>query len=892
MDRKRKYFGERPPRMAAWMLRLMLRGERGESVCGDLEEEWREQIRRGGKRAARKWFWRCAWQSIAGTRAVAPMTEDALQRKRDRGGFMENILQDVRYALRGLRKSPGFTLVAILTLAIGIGANTAIFTVVEAALLRALPYRDSSRVVHLFETQKQSGPGQFSYLDYTDVRAGAKSFENVAAYGFFRASYGGAEGSEILSGGRVSANFFPTLGVEPVLGRGFSPEEDQVGRERGVVLLTHRLWQRKFGGDPKVIGQTVRLSGSPLTIIGVLPANFHFARLGDPEMFVTLSPPQNLAGRRFTHFMWTIARLREGVTLEQAKGELQFLARQREQVDTRWHKDTGIDAVPIREAISGSIEPLLKGLLAAVGAVLLIACANVANMLLARATGRQREVGIRVALGASRGRLVRQFLTESLLLSLLGGAIGLLWAGWGVRAMLAVVPAARMQAFPFLKNLEIHSGVLGFTFALCLVTGVVFGLAPSLRASSQVAERLKEGGRGSTARKRLGQAFVVAEVALALVLVTVAGLLTRSLMQLIHVNPGFDTANLLIVGVNAPPARYDNDAKVEAYWRQVTGRIESLPGVKGVAKIDRLPLVGSGNTGTPSMVGRPAATQSTPSAQLRSISINYFQVMGIPLLTGRNFAETDRAESPLVIMVNKQLADDIFPGEELLGKRVTFAFTPGRDFEIVGVVDNENVTDLDARTKPVLYFPESQGWSTSMNLLVRTLNDPQGIVQAARTEIHAVNPETTISGVITMENLIGNSTPVFMRRYPLMLIGAFAGVALLLAAIGIYGVMAYAVSQRSQEIGIRMAVGARPADVFLLVLKEGFVLATVGVAAGLLASMAVTKFVAAFLFRTATTDALSFSASALTLTLVALLACYLPARRAAGVDPLVALRHE
>ena len=808
---------------------------------------------------------------------------------------MESLWQDLRYAVRGLAKSPGFTAVAVLTLALGIGANTVIFTVVDGALLRGLPYRDPGRIVHVWEGTSQESARQFSYLDYLDVRDRTRTFSDVAAYGFYGAALEAPGGGVLLGGGRVSANFFETLGVQPLLGRTFRADEDQVGRPRDAVILTYETWQSRFGGDPGVIGRSIRLTGQPFTVIGITPRGFHFAPLRDPEIFVTLSPGAELAARRQSHFMWTIARLKPATTLEQANADLRTIAEQRAKEDPRWHKDTSMNAQPLREAIIGDVRPLVLGLLGAVSVVLLIACVNVANMLLARSTGRLREVGIRIALGASRGRLVKQFLAESVLLSLLGGAAALLWAGWGLRVMIAAIPASQLARFPFLQGLGLHWGVLSFTFGVCLLTGVLFGLAPALRSTQgAIAERVKDGGRSATARGGLRGLLVVVEVAMALVLVTAAGLLGRSVFNLMNANSGFDTKNLLTARTDVSPQRFDTPEKLQGFFSQLEARVSALPGVRGVAFVDRLPLVGgSGNTGTPSIVGRPDSTGETLGVQMRTISCGYFRVMGIPLIGGRTFAETDRAGAPLVVAVNQSFVNHFFPNEEALGQRLTFSFMAGTPpLEIVGVVRDENVGDLGATPTPVLYFPMAQDGSPSMNMIVRTEMDPRALAAALPSEIRAVEPAALLRNVRTLEAVIAVSPAAFSRRYPLMLLGSFAFVGLVLACVGLYGVMACTVTQRTAEMGIRMAIGAQPSDVLKLVLKQGMGLALVGVALGCLGAFAITPLLGRLLFRTGAADPLTFAGAALTLTLVALLACVIPARRAARVDPLVALRHE
>jgi putative ABC transport system permease protein len=804
---------------------------------------------------------------------------------------LDALVSDVRYAARGLTKSKAFSLVAVTTLGLGIGANSAVFTVVNAVLLKGLPYRDADRLVHIWETEPRQQMRQVSFPDFKDVRDGATSFESVAGYAFEGFTLKTAEGSERLNAARVSANFFTTLGVEPKLGRSFRPEEDQPLLQRDVVLISHGFWQRRFGGDPAIVGRVLTLSGAPLTVIGVLPEDFHFARLGEPDLFATLSPGQAAVERRFMHWMWAFGRLREGVTPETASAELASIAVARAKLDQQWHKETGLRVMSLREALVGPIRPLVLGLFAAVAAVLLIACANVANMLLARAMSRKREIGIRVALGASRSRIVAQFLTESVVLSLAGGALGLLWAGSGVRAMVAAIPANQLATLPFLKGLQVEPGILAFTFAVCLGTGLLFGLMPALRTSgARVIDSLKDGSRGSSGRQRLRSALVVSEIAIALSLVAATGLLGRSLSRLLDVNPGFETRDLVTARIVIPATGYNTPEKIEAFFEQWQSRIEALPGVAGAAFVDLLPLTGSGTTGTPSVVGRPGDSTS-PDANLRTVGENYFHVMRLPCISGRVFAPTDRMKAPRVAVVNRAFVDDVLKGGEAVGQRITFAFNDGA-LEIVGVVANENVGLPDARVRPVVYFPRRQQGGVSTSVVVRGHSDLRALAGALRSETLAMEPDAIVTAVRTMEEIIAASPATFLRRYPLLILSCFAVLALMLASIGIYGVMSLSVRERTNEIGIRMALGAPSSNVLRLVMKQGLILALLGIATGLATGLAGSRLLASALFEIKATDPVAFGASAVILMVVAAAACWIPARRAARVDPLTAVRHE
>lgn len=808
---------------------------------------------------------------------------------------MRNVLSwvasDIRYGLRGLAKAPAFTIVAGVTLGLGIGANSAVFTVVNAVLLKGLPYRDADRLVHIFETEPRQQARQVSFPDFRDVRDQSVTLASVAGYAGDGVVLKTTEGSERLNSARVSANFFSTLGVKPALGRTFLPEEDQPLRPREAVLITDGLWRRRFGADPRVVGRPLILNGAPETVIGVLPRGFHFARLGDPEVFRTLSPDQKAVERRYTHWMSAIGRLRDGVSLDAANAELGSIANSRALADPQWHKATGLRVVALREALVGPIRPLILGLFAAVTAVLLVACANVANMLLARAMSRKREVAIRLAVGAGRNRIVAQFLTESLLLSLMGGALGLLWAGWGVRALVAAIPANLATSLPFLKTLDVDPGVLGFTFAMCVATGLLFGLLPAFRSSDfGVVDSLKAGAQGSSVRQRLRSGLVVLEIAIALFLVAATGLLGRSLTRLLEVDPGFAMEGLTTARIAVPASVYDTPEKVIAFFERWQLRVRALPGVKGVALVDRLPLLGPGNTGTPSIKGAPG-NSTAPDADLRTVSASYFDVMGLPVTAGRGFSDADRPEAPPVVIVNRAFVEQVLAGREAVGQSVGFAFIKG-SLEVVGVVADERAGALDAAVRPVLYFPWSQDSGTAMSAVIRVKGDPKALMAALGPESRSLEPDVVVNGVRTMNDLVASSPAAFLRSYPLLVLGCFAGLALILASIGIYGVMSLTVGERTNEIGIRMAMGAQSGDVLRLFLGRGLVLALLGVTLGVVASLAGTRLLTAALFETPPTDPLVFSAASAVLIAVAALACSVPAWRASRVDPLLAVRHD
>jgi putative ABC transport system permease protein len=812
---------------------------------------------------------------------------------------MTTLLQDMRYAVRTLLRQLGFAAVAVLTLALGIGANTAIFSVIDAALLRPPPYREPERLVHLWEAKRSRDFEQreASYPDFLDWRAqGSEVFEGLAGYTARPFTLTEAGEATRTRGAAVTANFFELLGANAAAGRTFVGGEDGLEGKR-VAVISHGLWRRRFGGDPGVVGRAVTLDGQAYTVVGVLPADFNFALLGDTEVWTPLTPPPAVAARRYQHWVKVIGRLKQGVTLEGAQAHLATVASRIERDDPGAHAGVSLRAVPLQEEFVGSVRPVLFVLLGAVGFVLLIACTNVANLLLARAAARQKEVAIRTALGASRWRVVRQLLTESVLLSLAGGAAGLVLALWGVDALVALIPASQLMQMPYLQSLSLSREVLLFATGLSLLTGVLFGLTPALSASrADLQGALKEGGRSTVSRggRRLRDLLVVAEVALALVLLVGAGLLLKSLVTMLRVDPGFDPRGLLTLRVALPPARYKEGDQATRFYEEALRRVSTVPGVRGAALTSNLPLAGDGGTGTPQIVGRSTPDSELTEAHLRTVSANYFEVLGVPLVKGRSFSERDDAKAPPVLLVNKTFAERVFPGEDPLGRRVTFKFTGDTQYEIAGVVGDEKVTTLDARTTPVIYFHSRQDSSfDSAALVLRTdAADPLTLAAAVRGEVRALDPEVPVYAVQTLEQLVAGSRSTFVRRYPAYLTGVFACVALLLALVGIYGVVSYSVAQRTHEIAVRVALGARTRDVLRLVLGHGLLLALGGIALGALGALALTRLISGLLFGVSAADPTVYGLVALLLAAVALLACLVPARRATKVDPIVALRYE
>lgn len=803
-------------------------------------------------------------------------------------------MQNLRYALRTLLKQPGFALIALATIALGIGANTAVFTVVNATLAHGLPYREPEQLVHLWERtpQQDFSRRESSYPDYLDLRQ-SQALAGVAAYAGCQMILQGSATQEPLPCARVSANFFSLLGVEPTLGRTFQNEEDQLGAAK-VLLLTYNAWQQRFGGAPNVIGQTLRISDEPWTVIGVLPASFHFAPRGAAEFWAPLTPDENRRQRRGMHWVKVIGRLKGDHGQAQAQAELQTISQRIAGQFPESHANTTIFLEPLQQEVIGSAKPLMFALLAAVVLVLLIACANVANLLLVRSAARQKELAIRLALGANRATIIRQLLTESLVLAVIGGAFGILLARWGVDALIAAIPANLLSAMPYLRDLALNGRVLAFTSGLTILTGFIFGLAPAWQASKPaVQSALKEGGRSSVGGgKRLQQFLVAGEIALALVLLIGAGLMIKSALKLLQVNPGFNPDKLLLLSFTATGQKYETPAALAAFHQQLLTRAAAVPGVRGVATIDIVPLTG-GNTSRGYAAGRPVPPPDEQTEfNYREASADYFRVMEIPLLQGRHFSAQDNAQALGVIIINQTLAQRLFPGQSAVGQRLV---SPGRvteTYEIVGVVGDERINGLAAPIKPVVYRPFLQTPDRAGVLLVRTTGDPLQMADALRRECLAVEPGLIIFFTRSLENLAANLPATFIRRYPALLLGVFAGLALLLAAIGIYGVMSYAVTQRTHEIGIRVALGAQRRDVLRLVVGQGLTLALAGVGLGLLGAFALTRLLDSLLFGVSATDPLTFGVLAALLLAVAALACYFPARRAAGVDPLIALRYE
>jgi len=803
-------------------------------------------------------------------------------------------MNDLRFAFRKLWKSPGFTFVAVLTLALGMGANTAIFTVFDAVLLRPLPFVKPEQLLRIYTAGPELDRGPVSPANFLDWKEQNHVFQQIAAYSGNDYTMLGRDLPERLLGARVSAGFFELLGVQPSLGRFFREEEDVDGRNQ-VVVLNHEFWETRFGARRDIIGQTRTLNDKSFTVVGVMPAGFTYPspkiQFWTPMAF---SPAEKVM--RDTNFLSVVARLKEGVTLEQASTQMNLLARQIAQQHPELNTGERLELVSLREATVGDIRAILWVLLGAVGLVLLICCANVANLLLARAAQRQKEIAVRSALGATRTRLVRQLLIESLLLALFGGALGCVFARWGIDLLLVLKPAN----LPQLDQVRIDWAVLAFTGCISLATGLAFGLVPALQATNpDLNDMLKEGDRGGTggpARHRVRDLLIVSEVALSLVLLVGAGLLIRSFVRLLAVDPGFRPEHILAVSIPLPASRYPAPAQEAAFFQRLLERVRELPGVRSAGTVTDVPLFGGSSTGF-DVEGRPLAQPNErPMTEFRSASSGYFQTMGIDLVAGRTFTPDDKADAPPVALINETLARRYFGKENPLGKRIGLS-RPTDWREIVGVVRDVRNYGLAEDVKPECYLPYLQnapnylaGSASWMVMVVRTESEPLGYVAAIMGALHKIDPDQPIASIRPMTAYLAQS--VAQRRFNMLLLAVFAGLALVLAAVGIYGVISYSVAQREREVGIRMALGAQAGDVLALIVRQGMRPALLGLFAGVLVAAAMTRFMRNLLFQVSAIDPFVFGAVAFVLTLVAALACLIPARRATRVDPAVALRSE
>ena len=817
-------------------------------------------------------------------------------------------MNDIRFAFRMLAKAPAFTFVCVFTLALGIGANTAIFSVVNALLLKPLPFPAPQQVVAFGMTdtrqKTQTGLGSLSYPDFFDFREQNHTLASIAVFrsqGFALAGEGGAVSTR---GVKVSGEFFDVLGIKPAIGRTFSRADEQAGGGPGgyKVVLSNDFWRQHFGGDPNVLGRTVELDRRLHTVIGVMPPGFHYPIESDPvEFYVTIAHDATssdgnkpVTTERGNHRMDTIARLRPGVTIEQAQADLSTIAASLEKQYPNTNSFFGVRFKPLREELIGDVRTALYVLFGAVICVLLIANANVANLLLVRASVRGREIALRAAVGASRTRIVRQLLTESLVLAGLGGIGGLLVAQWGTAGLIKFVP----QNIPRITDIQLDSVVLIFTLLVSLVTGIIFGLVPAWQASHvDLNASLKSGTRTGAGehKARLRNGLVVGEVALALVLLICAGLLIQTFSKLGHVQPGLRTDRLLTATVQIPSASYPKNENVVAFWDRFLQDVRTLPGVESASAILPLPLSGANMVTDFDIEEHPLPEGQRPAANARVIATDYFQTMGIPLLQGRAFAQTEKIDSTPVVIVNERFASKYFPGQNVVGKRITPGFSaddsPEKMREIVGVVGNVKHSSLKNEDSPELYLPRSQIPTTTMSVVIHTrVSDPATLTSAIRRGLTNIDPAVPLNNVRVFDQYISRS--LARPRFNAFLLSIFAGSALLLTAIGIYGVMAYSVAQRTNEIGIRMALGAAQFHIFRLVIGQAMTLVAISIVIGLAGAFAATRLLNSLLFGISAWDAVTFSVIVILIALVAFLAAWLPARRAASVNPIVALRTE
>jgi putative ABC transport system permease protein len=821
---------------------------------------------------------------------------------------VENLLYDIRYGIRMLRKRPGFAAVATITLALGIGANTAIFSVVNAVLLRPLPFKDPERLVRIWgKFEKEGIPKNWiSEPELIDLQQMSESFEDIAAFQASGVNLTGNQDPVRVNAASVSASLFPVLGINAKLGRTFSQDEDQPGRNK-VALLSHALWRSRFGAQPNAVGASIGINGENYTVIGVMPDGFQFPDQDD--IWIPLAIDKAKPEERGSHGLEVVAKIKPGVTPEQAGVELSNIAATLQgRYPDNYPQDGGwgLFFVPMLDELVGKVRPALWVLLGAVGFVLLIACVNVANLLLARAGTREKEFAVRAALGAGRGRLVRQMITESLLLALIGCTVGLSLAWACVRLFIAFGP----PDIPRLNEIGLDWQVAGFSLFMSIVTGLVFGLAPALQASQpDLQDALKEGGRGSTGgRHRLRNVLVVAEVAIALVLLVGAGLMIRSFGRLLDLDLGFRSDKILTMRLSLPQPKYKEDAEQAAFYRQLLERVRALPGVASASVISHLPLSGSYSSGTTAVEHAEAEEgvrrfKGIPyiEADRRSVSADYFSTLGIALKEGRLFTEADTETSPPVAIVDEMFQRQFWPNGSAVGKRFIAEFNEGADIkwgEIVGVVahvrhygvDQVKQYGLAQEGREQIYFPYLQRATSRMYLAVKTQMEPLSLANAVRAEVLALDKDQPVYEVKSMEELVLSS--LAQRQLNMLLLAGFSVIALVLAAVGIYGVMSYSVAQRTHEMGIRMALGASQGNVLGLVVRQGMTLALMGVAAGLAGAFALTRLMTSLLYGVSTTDPLTFAAISVILTGVALVACLVPARRATRVDPMIALRYE
>ncbi|HUF26522.1 MAG TPA: ABC transporter permease [Gemmatimonadaceae bacterium] len=863
---------------------LEMRARRNEAAGMDPDEAWRAAVERFGD-----------LDTIGGELRDHDRRRERARQRRE---YMSDFAQDLRYGLRALRRTPAFALVAILTLALGIGATTAIFSVVNAVILRPLPYPDADGLVMVWMDNRRMGMREdiHSWPNYEDLRSQNVVFDRMAFYGFagFNVTGGCPEEScepRRIAGAFSSADLFPVLGVAPLLGRTFTDDDATEGND-AVVVLSHRMWASQLGSDPAAVGRTLRLNGRERTVIGVMPPAFAFPAAETDAWIPFVVSPQ-LREARSSFGFWVIGRLRPGVSLDRAQADMSTIMRRLEE-EYPSNRDYGINLVSLpRQVVGPSLRAALWVMLGAVAAVLLIACANVANLMLSRAASREREVGVRLALGAGRARLVRQLLTESVLLAVFGGVVGVALAWAGLRILLGVAPAD----IPRLDQVAIDPLVLGVTAAITIVTGIAFGLVPALRASRpDLTSALREGGRSDTAGlrgNRLRRLLAAGQVALVVVLLVGAGLLIRSFLELQRVHLGFQPDNLLTMRIALPVARYQQQPQRVAFFESLVERAAAIPGVQGAGAISTIFLTQTPNSTNFTIEGRPRTRDiDNVEVPLDAVTPGYFTTMGIPLRAGRFFTAADDGEAPRVVIINETMARRFWPNEDPIGKRFRYGGEEGNApwMEIVGVVGDMRRTGYEAPVRYETFQPHAQRPLTALSFVVRTAGNPLTLVQAIHGEVRALDSEQPVYEVASMDQLLAGM--VAQRRFTMVLLGAFAGLALVLGVVGVYGVTSYLVAQRTKEVGLRLALGAEPGALVGMVVRQGMLVAAIGIGLGLAGALALTRLMASLLYEVSPTDVATLAAVTVVLAAVTLLANWVPARRAARVDPLVALRAE
>ncbi|MDB4878104.1 MAG: permease [Gemmatimonadetes bacterium] len=804
---------------------------------------------------------------------------------------LASVGQDIRFALRGLGTRPGFTATVLLTIALGVGANAAIFSVVDSVLLRPLPFTQPDRLVHLWETfhSNVDNRSEASYPDYLDWRARSKTFTDLAGYHGGGFLFGGSQPATV-SGAKSTANFFDVLGVRPLVGRTFSAGEDAIGAPK-VVLLSYGFWQRQFGGDRAVVGRAVTLDGTAATIIGVLPESFQFARQGGAQIWVPIDRGKVQREQRGNHWLNVVARLKPNATAATAAQDLSAIMRDLAKVYPPSNAGRDGLIVPLQQELVGSVKPILLLLYGAVVVVLLVACVNVANLLLIRGADRQREIAVRVALGAGKARLVRQLLTESLLLAVFGGLLGLGVAQAGLRALVGLIPAQQIRGIPQLATVGLDPRIVAYALLLSLLAGLGFGIIPALRMTKPALyDALKNAGRGSIGgASRLRDGLVVGEIALTVILLSGALLFGRSLMRLLAIDPGFRAEHVVTTNVVLPRANYRDAASQVDFFRRFTDRLRETPGMQSVGLTTKLPL-DFGNSMGFYIASQPVpAPGQLPNASYREVSTDYFRTLGIPVTSGRTFGAGDDATAARVAVVNRAFVTAYFKNQDPIGQVLT---TGSDSFHVVGVVGDVTIGKLEDKIPPTLYLPFAQNAEPVMTVVVRTTATVEQPSRGIREVVASLDPSAALSQVTSMDDLVTASASVFMRRFPLYLVGAFALTALLLAIVGIYGVVSYSVAQRTREMGIRLALGAEPKSLVALVLWHGGVMAAAGIVVGVGGALALGRFAATMLYGVRPSDPLTYASVALVLAVVAVCATIVPARRATRVDPALALRSD